>query len=74
MLGVGVAVLMLGLLPQVLRVPLQFLRFFVPDLFWLTVAAAMLPLAENIIRTMLTLRGMRQPHLVGQYATHGIEH
>ncbi|HZG66962.1 MAG TPA: serine hydrolase domain-containing protein [Herpetosiphonaceae bacterium] len=73
-LGVGVAVLMLGLLPQVLRVPLQFLRFFVPDLFWLTVAAAMLPLAENIIRTMLTLRGMRQPHLVGQYATHGIEH
>jgi hypothetical protein len=49
------ALLMLVVMPRLMSVPLIFLFHFAPDIFWLTLAVASLPVGWSGIQTVVAL-------------------
>jgi len=64
--GVAVVIVVLGLLPKLINTSMRFLWYFAPDLFWLTFAAATIPLVEGIVHATLALLIARQARHVLQ--------
>ena len=53
-LDVVLVLTVLVALPSLMNVPLGFLYYFAPDIFWLTLAVAVVPLVKDTIRALLT--------------------
>jgi hypothetical protein len=52
-----ICLLLLGA-PRLMNVPLRFLRFFAPDLLWLTVAVVSIPLGRDMLKALLIWRAV----------------
>jgi len=42
-----------------MNTPLNFLFYFAPDLFWLTIAVVIIPFSRDILKGLLMLRSLR---------------
>jgi CubicO group peptidase (beta-lactamase class C family) len=63
-LDVTLAMILLLVVPSFINTPLRFLRYFAPDIFWLTIALVTIPLGRDVLKGLLTLRMLRaaRPH------------
>ena len=53
------ALILLLVVPSFMNTPLSFLRYFAPDIFWLTIAVVAIPLGRDILKGLLTFRMLR---------------
>ena len=53
-LDVVLVLVMLVALPSLINMPLSFLYFFAPDIYWLLVAVAAIPLVKDVVKALLT--------------------
>ena len=58
-LDVTLALLLLVAAPNFMSTPLRFLRFFAPDIFWLTFAVVVIPLGRDILKGLVALNVLR---------------
>jgi len=58
-LDVILALLLLVAGPRFMNTPLNFLFYFAPDLFWLTIAVVIIPFSRDILKGLLMLRSLR---------------
>jgi CubicO group peptidase (beta-lactamase class C family) len=58
-LDVTLAMILFVAAPSFMNTPLRFLRYFSPDIFWLTVAVVAIPLARDVFKGLLTWRVLR---------------
>jgi CubicO group peptidase (beta-lactamase class C family) len=63
-LDVTLALILFLVAPSFLNTPLRFLRFFAPDIFWLTIAVVTIPLGRDILKGLLVLRMLRATRFV----------
>ena len=54
-LDVTLAVILLLVVPSFMHVHLSFLRYFAPDIFWLTIAVVIIPLGRDILKGLVVL-------------------
>jgi hypothetical protein len=58
-LDVTLALILLVVAPRFMNAPLSYLYFFAPDIFWLTIAVAIIPLGRDIVKGLLIARALR---------------
>lgn len=59
MLDVILILTLLLVVPNFMHTLLNFLRYFAPDIFWLTIAVVTIPFARDILKGLLTFRMLR---------------
>ena len=62
-LDVVLVLTMLVALPSLINMPLSFLYYFAPDIFWLLVAVAAIPLVKDIAKALLTVYRLQSPRV-----------
>jgi hypothetical protein len=58
-LDITLALILLLVAPSFMKVPLHFLYYFAPDIFWLTIAIVTIPLGRDILKGLAGLRIIR---------------
>jgi CubicO group peptidase (beta-lactamase class C family) len=58
-LDVTLALILLLIGPSFMHTPLSFLRYFAPDIFWLTIAVVIIPLGRDILKGLVVLHMLR---------------
>jgi CubicO group peptidase (beta-lactamase class C family) len=58
-LDVILALLLLVAGPRFMNAPLSFLFYFLPDIFWLTIAVVTIPFGRDLLKGLLTMRSIR---------------
>jgi CubicO group peptidase (beta-lactamase class C family) len=58
-LDVTLAMILLLAVPSFMNTPLRFLRYFAPDIFWLTIAVVTIPLGRDMLKGLVALYMLR---------------